>query len=193
MLSVLAVPQMLIYRYFHGLNFTSGESVLSVVSFGNMGFSTNTCGMNFIDWSIGDQTVDVKLQCQGTARIRKVIDSGVVNIRQDGEERTFREFNRCFYDKEEKFDESHVMHGFDSEYVQKQTIAQCNGMQQCEVSLDFRKFGENAVGSYDVFVFLQVGCEQDSEMLFLKNVLGLCSSVIGLYICLVYRNTITVL
>ena len=91
---------MLIYRYFHGLNFTSGESVLSLVSFGNMGFSTNTCGMNFIDWSIGDQTVDVKLQCQGTARIRKVIDSGVVNIRQEGEDRTHKEFNRCFYDKE---------------------------------------------------------------------------------------------
>ena len=40
---------------------------------------------------------------------------------------------------------------------------------------------------------MQVACEQDPEMLFLKNVLGLCCSVLGLYICLVYHNTITVL
>lgn len=30
-------------------------------------------------------------------------------------------------------------------------------------------------------------------MLFLKNTLGLCCSVLGLFICLVYRNTITLL
>ena len=40
---------------------------------------------------------------------------------------------------------------------------------------------------------MQAACEQDPEMLYLKNVLGLCCSVLGLYICLVYRNTITVL
>lgn len=39
-------------------------------------------------------------------------------------------------------------------------------------------------------LFVQVACEQDPEMLELKNVLGLCASVLGLLICLVYRNTI---
>ena len=39
---------------------------------------------------------------------------------------------------------------------------------------------------------MQVACEQDEEMLFLKNVMGLCASVIGLLICLVYRNTLVV-
>ena len=29
-------------------------------------------------------------------------------------------------------------------------------------------------------------------MLFLKKVMGLCASVIGLYICLTYRNTLVV-
>jgi len=32
---------------------------------------------------------------------------------------------------------------------------------------------------------------QDPEMLHLKNVLGLCVSVIGLSMCLIYRNTMT--
>ena len=39
---------------------------------------------------------------------------------------------------------------------------------------------------------MQVACEQDDEMLHLKNVMGLCSSVIGLFICLFYRNTLVV-
>jgi hypothetical protein len=42
--------------------------------------------------------------------------------------------------------------------------------------------------NYDQFVFLQVACEQDSEMLWLKNVMGLAAAVLGLAICFVYRN-----
>ena len=37
-----------------------------------------------------------------------------------------------------------------------------------------------------------MACEQDDEMLFLKKAMGLCSSVFGLLICLVYRNTLVV-
>lgn len=37
---------------------------------------------------------------------------------------------------------------------------------------------------------MQASCEQDEDMLKLKNVLGLCASVIGLLMCLVYYNTV---
>ena len=37
---------------------------------------------------------------------------------------------------------------------------------------------------------MQVACEQDEEMLHLKNVLGLASAVIGLTICIVFKNEI---
>ena len=39
---------------------------------------------------------------------------------------------------------------------------------------------------------MQVACEQDEDMLFLKNTLGLVVSVLGLTICLVYRNSMVV-
>ena len=44
----------------------------------------------------------------------------------------------------------------------------------------------------DQFLFVQVACEQDEEVLELKNTLGLACSVIGLFICLFYINSLTV-
>jgi hypothetical protein len=52
---------MLIYNYFGGFNWTKGESLFATLSFGNMGYSGNDCGMNFIDWS--DSQTTVNLQC----------------------------------------------------------------------------------------------------------------------------------
>ena len=46
--------------------------------------------------------------------------------------------------------------------------------------------------NFDQFVFVQVACEQDESMLYLKNVLGLAASFLGLLICLIYRNTLVV-
>ena len=46
--------------------------------------------------------------------------------------------------------------------------------------------------NYDQKVFIQASCQQDEEMLLLKNVMGLLVSVLGLSICLIYRNTLTV-
>ena len=37
---------------------------------------------------------------------------------------------------------------------------------------------------------MQVACEQDEDMVLLKNAMGLCVSVLGLLICLVYRNSL---
>ena len=38
---------------------------------------------------------------------------------------------------------------------------------------------------------MQVSCEQDEDMVFLKNSLGLVVSVIGLFVCIVYKNALT--
>ena len=52
---------MLIYSYFEGYNYTQTESLFAKVSFGNMGYSTNSCGMNFIDWDSNDLTTSLNL------------------------------------------------------------------------------------------------------------------------------------
>lgn len=68
-------------------------------------------------------------------------------------------------------------------------MEQCNGLQQCKVTLDIKDFNTPLLlRNYEQFVFVQVDCQQDEEMLFLKNVMGLCSAVIGLGICLVFRT-----
>ena len=43
-----------------------------------MGYSGNYCGMRFINWN--SQETSIGIQCQGTARIRRVLDSGVVDV-----------------------------------------------------------------------------------------------------------------
>ena len=68
---------MLIYRYFDGFNYTEGDNFYAKLSFGNMGESTSNCGTNFIDWDGSEPDVTLSLQCPGTARIRRIIDSGV--------------------------------------------------------------------------------------------------------------------
>ena len=53
-LTILAIPQMLIYQYFDGYNYTKGNSVYSKLSFGAMGYSDSNCGTNFINWNRQD-------------------------------------------------------------------------------------------------------------------------------------------
>ena len=66
-------------------------------------------------------------------------------------------------------------------------------MQSCSavISHDLSGFGA-AKDNWDVFIFIQAACEQDEDMVHLKNTLGLAVSVLGIAICLVYRNTIVV-
>ena len=91
---------MLIYNFFDGFNYTESESLYARLSFGNMGYSSNYCGMNMIDPKAGPTgTTFVTLQCQGSTRIRRIIDTGLVDINQSGEEKTLSEFNRCHYSK----------------------------------------------------------------------------------------------
>jgi len=70
-------------------------------------------------------------------------------------------------------------------------MAQCNGKQHCKVTLDKSLYAAPALlQNFEQFVFVQVGCEQDKEMLHLKSMLGLASAVIGLAICLVFHTEI---
>lgn len=45
------------------------------------------------------------------------------------------------------------MRDFDSEYIQRETLRQCNGKQSCLVELDHAKFG-SASHNFDQFLFL---------------------------------------
>ena len=87
------------------------------------------------------------------------------------------------------------MANFDEEIVHNQIMSQCNGRQDCKVSIPQTAFGLesgwNRDLNYETFIFVQVGCEQDEEMLLLKNVLGLCSATLGLAICMIFRNEMT--
>lgn len=107
---------MLIYLYFEGYNYTTEESVYARVSFGNMGYSGNSCRRNFINWDT--KTTRIDLQCQGSTRIRKVISTGIVDVNQNGEENTLSEFNRCFYDTPIDYDSIPIMENFDTAAVE---------------------------------------------------------------------------
>ena len=50
---------MAIYAYFDGFNWTSQDSLFAQLSFGNMGYSGNYCGTNFINWDEMTTTVSL--------------------------------------------------------------------------------------------------------------------------------------
>ena len=77
-LTLFVIPQMVVYNYFDGFNWTSNANLFEKLSFGNMGFSGNCCGQRFISWDRAETTIS--LQCQGTARIRAVLDTGIVDV-----------------------------------------------------------------------------------------------------------------
>ena len=84
------------------------------------------------------------------------------------------------------------MRGFKEAEITNSIMTQCNGLQYCDPVISNRLLGLlDTERNYDQFLFAQVSCEQDEEMLFLKNVLGLVVSVIGLLICAMYRNSLT--
>ena len=122
-MSIIAVPQMLVYRFFDGFNYTESESLYARLSFGNMGYSSNYCGMNMINWygipttNILDLATPITLQCQGSTRIRRVIATGLVDINQSGEANTLAEFNRCHYDKPIDMDKFPIMTNFNENKV----------------------------------------------------------------------------
>ena len=111
-LTLLTIPQILVYKYFDGYNYTDTESSYASMSFGNMGYAGNSCGVNFIDWSVSEKITHVSLQCQGTARIRGILDAGIVDVNARGEENSVDEFHRCFYQRPIDYDTFPIMRSF---------------------------------------------------------------------------------
>ena len=58
-LPLLAIPQMLVYQYFDGYNSDNNVSAYAKLSFGDMGYSGNYCGQNFINWK--EETTNINL------------------------------------------------------------------------------------------------------------------------------------
>ena len=75
--------------------------------------------------------------------------------------------------------------------VNLDVMNECNGLQSCnpEIKNSMLNIPVNKQ-NYDQFVFVQVACEQDKEMLDLKNSMGLAVSIVGLVILLTFRSTI---
>ena len=82
------------------------------------------------------------------------------------------------------------MSDYQEKAVADSILKQCYGLQQCQPEVSNAFFGFKGDTKLDYFVFAQVGCEQDEEMLYLKNLMGLAVSVIGLFICMFFRAQI---
>lgn len=126
-LSIIVIPQIMIYHYFDGYNWASETSLYQTLSFGNMGYTSNYCGRNFIDWS--QSSTKVNLQCQGTTRIRSMIDTGIVDVNANPEGNTMSEFNRCYYPEPIDLTQYPIMANFDKKGVIAEVMNQCNGLQ----------------------------------------------------------------
>ena len=126
LMTIYVIPQMVVYGYFGGFNWTTDANLFEKLSFGNMGFSGNYCGMRFISWD--HPTTSISLQCQGTTRIRAVIDSGIVDVNQSGEDEKLTEFNRCYYPKPVDTQAYPIMSGFQELDVEAVVMNKCNGL-----------------------------------------------------------------
>ena len=131
---------MIIYAYFDGYNYTEENSLYTRLSFGDMGYSGFYCGQNFIDWS--KTTTKLNLQCQGTARIREVISTGIVDMTPFmDDENSIVEYNRCYYERPIDYDINPQMRNFDDVGVSESILQQCNGLQKCQPVIDEILFG----------------------------------------------------
>ena len=122
-----------------------------------------------------------------------MISTGLVDMSEfKDDDNSIYEYNRCYYDQPVSVEDFPVMRSFQEAEVKDEIMTQCNGKQKCSPSVSHRFLGLlDSDKGYDQFLFAQVSCEQDEDMLFLKNVMGLVVSVLGLLICAMYRNSLT--
>ena len=154
---MLAVLQIIIFRHFEGFN--EQASLYAQMSFGDMGYSSNYCGKNFIKWDEIHNT-KITLKCQGTTKIRRVIDLGIFDVMQSGEEASLKEFRRCFYERPIKYEEYPLMRNFDEAGIRASVMQSCYGLQECDVVIDQSLFGvPKAEQNLDQFAFIQAACE----------------------------------
>lgn len=92
-----------------------------------MGYSGATCGQNYVNWSKTE--TGLHFQCQGTTRIREVLELGLNDLNQEGDDGRLDEFNRCYYAPEANATETYpAMRSFQSDLVEQSVMYQCNGL-----------------------------------------------------------------
>jgi hypothetical protein len=159
-ISLLAITQMLIYKSVGGLDYLTELSDYSRYSFGNMGFSGNSCGKMPVLWH-NDKT-KLHFQCQGTTTIKKVLSSGMLQSELSGG--TDNVANLCYMDYSEEVDMSKhpEMINYQKDKVDAEVMAQCAGQQECTAYIPHEFFIiPEADQNYDQYLFAQVSCEQE--------------------------------
>ena len=79
------------------------------------------------------------------------------------------------------------MSQFDEQSVISEVMAQCKGQQECKPVISVSNLPGEVYRNWEQLLFVEVACEQDAEMLQLKNSLGLLCTCLGLLVFLVFR------
>ena len=105
-------------------------------------------------------------------------------------ENTLAGFNRCFYPRPVDFEQFPAMRTFEERKVITEVMEQCNGLQECQPFVSVNNLSGPDTQNWDQLLFIQVACEQDNEMVELKNILGLCCTCIGFLVFAFFRQTL---
>jgi len=87
---------------------------------------------------------------------------------------------------------SFEMQQFDRENFDSKLMAECGGKTTCNISYQFYEFARLPPSRQwlNMVLFAQVACTQSDEMIVSKNVWGLASACIGLFMCLMFMLTL---
>ena len=127
LLTVISIPQMLIYSYFNGYNYRLDDTLYTRLSFGNMGQSSSNCGKNFINWD--ESQTRLHFQCECSTRISSIIAIGVDEMAAttDDQDSQISRLQNCHNDKDPMLNFAQV---------HQQIETQCFGTQVCTASID---------------------------------------------------------
>ena len=70
---------MLIFHSFGGVGNLKGYSLKTGWSIGNIGYPSNICSKNIIDWASAEESFVLQFECQATTSVQKVLSSGIVS------------------------------------------------------------------------------------------------------------------
>ena len=168
-------------------------------SFGNIGFSTNLCSKNLLDWSSPEQTIQLNFRCQASTEFDSILSSGLVEYKSlEDYEGIVNVFGSCYYE-ENIFakaaggsSKGSLMEYFDAKMFNEELLSACKGKQECQAKLSMAaiKVPTSKQTLNGQFVFAQVSCKSDEENLAQKRQIGLAVVALGFIICLFYGATI---
>ena len=128
-LALLASLQMLIFRISDGLDSYKNIDRVANWSFGSMGYPSNLCAKNLIDWQGESDKVKLIFECQGQTSIKQVFSSGIISYLDETDYPGLVEvFGKCYYDPD-RYDASlfYYQDTFDSESFNDDLLDQCAG------------------------------------------------------------------